>query len=259
MARTIVITGAGAGIGAEAARRFSRAGWSVCATDVNQAALARLRKEMGEEMGEEHTYARMDVTDPDQVTQVLAEFAGRHGGAFDALLNNAGVAFIDNFEELTLAQHALVVAVNVNGVLNCTHAAFPYLTKSPRATVINMCSRSAEYGVPSEATYSASKFFVRGFTEAMNIEWERHGIHVCDILPNFVDTPMMEKAHGDIVDSIGVNLTLADVVATIMRAAEDRRRVHWTVDTLKNRLLIGVLNRTPARLHRAVIKQFAGF
>ena len=127
MARTIVITGAGAGIGAEAARRFSRAGWSVCATDVNQAALAGLRKEIGEE----HTYALMDVTDPDQVTQVLAEFAGRHGGAFDALLNNAGVAFIDNFEELTLAQHALVVAVNVNGVLNCTHLPSP---TCPRAS-----------------------------------------------------------------------------------------------------------------------------
>ncbi len=255
MPRTILITGAGAGIGAEAARRFAGAGWTVCATDINEAALIGLR----EELGNAQTYAPMDVTDKNQVAHVLADFAGRNGGALDVLLNNAGVAFIDRFEDLSLAQHELVVRVNVNGVLNCTHAAFPYLAKSRSAKVITMCSRSAEYGVPSEATYSASKFFVRGFTEAMNIEWERHGIHVCDIMPNFVDTPMMAAAHGDIVDSIGVNLTPADVVATILRAAEDRRRVHWTVDTLKNHLLIGILNRTPDRLHRAVIKQFAGF
>jgi len=72
------------------------------------------------------------------------------------------------------------------------------------------------------ATYSASKFFVRGFTEAMNIEWERHGIHVCDVMPNFVATPMMDAAHGDIVDLIGINLTAEDAAKTIARAAEDR-------------------------------------
>ena len=93
-----------------------------------------------------------------------------------------------------------------------------------------MCSLSSDYGVPSEATYSASKFFVRGFTEAMNIEWERLGIHVCDVLPNFVDTPMMDPAHGDIVDSIGINLTAGDVAQTIVEAAEDRTKVHWVVD-----------------------------
>ena len=255
MSPTIVITGAGAGIGAEAARQLDREGWTICVTDIDPTALARLR----EELGEDHYYARMDVSDPDEVSAVMASFAARHGGSFDALLNNAGLAFIDKFENLTLQQHHRLVRVNVDGVLNCTYEAFPYLAKSRSAKVISMCSRSAEYGVPSEATYSATKFFVRGFTEAMNIEWERHGIHVCDILPNFVDTPMMEAAHGDIVDSIGINLTAADVAATIVRAVHDRPRVHWRVDTPRNQVLLGVLNRTPPRLHRAIIKRFAGF
>ncbi len=255
MSRTIVITGAGAGIGAEATRRFARRGWVVCATDVNETALKTLQSELGDR----HTYERMDVTDKDEVNHVLAAFARAHGGAFDVLLNNAGVAFIDRFENLTLEQHELVLRVNVHGVLNCTYAAFPYLAAGRAAKVVNMCSRSAEYGVPSEATYSASKFFVRGFTEAMNIEWERHGIHVCDIMPNFVDTPMMAAAEADIVDSIGVNLTASDVAQTILRAVDDRTRVHWKVDTLKNHIVIGVLNRTPSRVHRAVIKRLSGF
>jgi hypothetical protein len=78
-------------------------------------------------------------------------------------------------------------------------------------------------------------------------------------MPNFVDTPMMEAAHGAIVDNIGINLTAADVANTIVRAAEDRRRVHWKVDTRKNHLMIGVLNHTPPGVHRTLIKRFAGF
>ena len=87
-----------------------------------------------------------------------------------------------------------------------------------------MSSLSSEYGVPSEAVYSASKFFVRGLTEAMNIEWERHGIHVSDVMPNFVRTPMMEGVTGKLVDSVGIHLTAEDVVRAIWRAASDRRR-----------------------------------
>ena len=175
------------------------------------------------------------------------------------LLNNAGVAFLGDFEALTLDQHELVTGVNVNGVLNCTYLAFPYLSKAPQAKVINMCSLSAEYGLPSEATYSASKFWVRGFTEAMNIEWERHGIHVCDIMPNFVATPMMDVAPTDIVNSVGIKLTADDVADTIMKAAEDRSRVHWVVDTTKATILRAISNHSPAPIRRRLIKKLAGY
>ena len=253
--RTVVITGAGAGVGRAAARRFSERGWTLCATDVNSSALKTLR----EELGERHTYAAMDVTDKDDVSRVLAEFAAEHGGSFDVLLNNAGVAFLGDFEALTLDQHERVTGVNVNGVLNCTYLAFPYLSKAPQAKVINMGSLSAEYGLPSEATYSASKFWVRGFTEAMNIEWERHSIHVCDIMPNFVATPMMDVAPTDIVNSVGIKLTAYDVADTIMKAAEDRSRVHWVVDTTKATILRAVSNHSPAPIRRRLIKKLAGY
>jgi NADP-dependent 3-hydroxy acid dehydrogenase YdfG/fermentation-respiration switch protein FrsA (DUF1100 family) len=252
---TVVITGAGAGIGRAAACRFAALGWTLCATDVNTSALQTLR----EELGDRHTYATMNVTDKDDVGHVLADFAAKHGGSFDLLLNNAGVAFLGDFEALTLQQHELVTGVNVNGVLNCTHLAFPYLSKAHQAKVINMCSLSAEYGLPSEATYSASKFWVRGFTEAINIEWEQHGIHVCDIMPNFVATPMMDIAHTDIVDSVGIKLTADDVADTIMKAAEDRARVHWIVDTTKATILRAINNHSPAPIRRHLIKKLAGY
>ena len=145
MSRTIVVTGAAAGIGRAASRAFAGAGWTLCATDVDEGALATLAAELGTW----HTYARMDVTDKADVARVLGEFAALHGGAFDALLNNAGVAFIQHFEEQSLEQHELVVKVNVNGVLNCTYLAFAHLAKGRNPKLINMCSLSSEYGVPS--------------------------------------------------------------------------------------------------------------
>jgi NAD(P)-dependent dehydrogenase (short-subunit alcohol dehydrogenase family) len=93
----------------------------------------------------------------------------------------------------------------------------------------------------------------------MNIKWERRGIHVGDVMPNFVATPMMDAAHGDIVDFIGINLTAEDVAKTIVEAAEDRVRVHWKVDTTKLKLVRAVMNNTAPRIHRALIKHFAGF
>ena len=253
--RTIVITGAGAGIGLETARRFAAMDWTVCATDINTQALAALEQELGER----HTYAEMDVTDTAAIERVFADFAARHGGGFDVLFNNAGVAFIDSFEAVPLRDHELVVRVNVQGVVNCTHLALPYLSKGVAPQVISMCSRASDYGIPSEATYSASKFFVRGFTEAMNIEWERLGIHVCDILPNFVDTPMMQAAHGAIVDAIGINLTVGDVAQTVVKATADRTKVHWVVDLPKNKLLRTVLHHAPGAVERAAVKHYAGF
>jgi NADP-dependent 3-hydroxy acid dehydrogenase YdfG/pimeloyl-ACP methyl ester carboxylesterase len=252
---TVVITGAGAGIGRAAACRFAALGATLCATDVNASALQTLR----DELGDRHTYATMDVTDKDDVGRVLADFAAKHGGTFDLLLNNAGVAFLGDFEALTLEQHELVTGVNVNGVLNCTYLAFPYLSKAREAKVINMCSLSAEYGLPSEAIYSASKFWVRGFTEAMNIEWEQHGIHVCDIMPNFVATPMMDVTPTELVNSVGVKLTADDVTDTIMKAAGDRSRVHWTVDTTKGTILRAINNNCPAPIRRRLIKKLAGY
>jgi NAD(P)-dependent dehydrogenase (short-subunit alcohol dehydrogenase family) len=253
--RTIVITGAGGGIGRETARRFAGMDWTVCATDINTNALDALKRELGER----HTYAEMDVTDTAAIEHVFAEFAALHHGGFDVLFNNAGVAFIDNFESVPLRHHELVVQVNVQGIVNCTHLALPHLSKGVAPQVISMCSRASDYGVPSEATYSASKFFVRGFTEAMNIEWERLGIHVCDILPNFVDTPMTQAVHGAIVDTIGINLTAGDVAQTVVEAAADRQKVHWVVDLPKNKLLRTVLHHAPGVVERAAVKHYAGF
>lgn len=253
--RSIFITGAAKGIGAEIARLFSSNGWIVGITDINHIDLDALRSKLGDE----HFYRQLDVTAFEQVESALAEFAAVNGGAIDVLINNAGIAFIDDFEKLSLQKHLAVTEVNVKGVQIVSYHALPFLKKSIHAVLVNMCSLSSEYGVPSEASYSASKFWVKGFTEALNIEWERHGIYVCDVMPNFVATPMMDAAHGPIVDAIGIHLTPADVAKTVWRAVQRQRKVHWAVDTWRPILMRSISKLLPTTLRRAIMKRVSGY
>lgn len=255
MTKTIFITGAGAGIGRAVAEKFATEGWTVAATDVNASALDSLR----DLLGTQHFYCVLDVSDAEAVRAAVAEFMEANGGKLHVLLNNAGIGVLQNFEETPLDKLHGTVEVNVKGVINCSHAAFPYLKEARGAKVINMSSLSSEYGVPSQAVYSASKFFVRGLTEAMNIEWERHGIHVSDIMPNFVKTPMMEGVRGTLIDSVGIHLTADDVVKVIWKSISDRRRIHWVVDTFRTTLLRFVGRQLPASSRRGIYKGLAGY
>lgn len=252
---TIFITGAGKGIGAETALFFAKQRYRVAATDISEKDLATLKKKLGEG----HFYRRLDVTQSDEFAAALSEFASESGGAIDVLFNNAGIAFIDDFEKVTLEKHLAVTDVNAKGIQIGAFHALQYLKKSARPAMINMCSLSSEYGVPSEASYSASKFWVKGFTEALNIEWDRYGIYVCDVMPNFVATPMMDAAHGNIVDSVGIHLKASDVTATVWSAVQNRRGVHWEVDTWRPRLMRAVTKLLPQRTRRAIIKNLSGY
>jgi NAD(P)-dependent dehydrogenase (short-subunit alcohol dehydrogenase family) len=255
MAKTIFITGAGSGIGRAAAERFAAEGWRVAAADLNPQALDALRAAIGPG----HLCLALDVGDAGAVQAAMAKAAGGNGGRIDMLLNSAGVGTLADFEATPLEKLHATVDVNVKGVINCTHAAFPYLKAAGGAKVVNMGSLASEYGVPSEAVYSASKFFVRGLTEAMNIEWERHGIHVSDVMPNFVRTPMMQGVSGKLVESVGIHLTAEDVVRAIWKAASDRRRIHWVVDTPKSAILRAVGKLLPSLWRRRIYKDLCGY
>jgi NADP-dependent 3-hydroxy acid dehydrogenase YdfG len=227
VARTIFITGAGAGIGAETARLFARNGWRVGASDVNSAALAALEQELGAERVSTHV---ADVRDRASVEAALGAFVQRSGGRLDALFANAGVLFMGPHETITEAQKNLLVDVNVKGVINTIDAGFDYLQRTPGAHVVAMSSTSAEYGSPEHAVYSATKFFVRGLTEALNIEYRAHGIQVSAIYVAYVQTGMVFDAavKPASIERLGVKVTPQQVAAKVWQAVHGNR-VHWRV------------------------------
>jgi len=252
--KSIFITGAAKGIGLQTALRFASEGWLVGASDVDAQGLAALEQSLS---GKPCFTAVMDVTDAQAVAATLEKFAERTGGTLDVFVNNAGVAFLDAFEEIPLAKHHAVIGVNVTGVLNCAHQAFPNLKRTPGSVLVNMSSAAAHYGVAWEVSYSASKFFVRGLTEALNLEWERHGIHVCDVMPNFVDTPMMKPLRSKVVENVGIHLKADDVVNVIWKAVHGRR-VHWLVESGASIFFQKVAAFLPNAWVRGIMKKTAG-
>jgi NAD(P)-dependent dehydrogenase (short-subunit alcohol dehydrogenase family) len=221
----ILISGAASGIGAASARLFHQRGWRVGLLDINATALAELAAELG---GVWHQ--ALDVSDVDTVAAALADFTDSEKGRLRLLFNCAGILRVGRFEEISLAEHVRIMQVNVIGLLQMTHAAFPYLRAMPGAQVINMGSASGVYGVPQFASYSASKFAVRGLTEALEIEWQRYDIRVGDVMPPFVRTPMVssQTVTSPIIDRLGVDLDAADVAEAVWLQAHDAR-VHRPV------------------------------
>lgn len=226
--RSIFITGAAAGIGAATARRFAAQGWFVGLFDVDLAGVERLAAELG---AGRTLAGKLDVTRAGEWQAALAAFVQR-AGRLDVLLNNAGILASGPFETIPLERQQAIVDVNVKGVLNGCHAAFPYLRDTKGARVINMSSASAIYGQPSLAAYSSTKFAVRGLTEALDLEWQHHGIRVMDVMPLFVQTAMVQGMDAQAIGKLGVNLGPEDVAATIYEAATDAPllpRVHRVV------------------------------
>ncbi len=197
-------------------------------------------------------FQKLDVTDVEQVKLALEDFSRRTAGKMHVLFNCAGVLKTGAFESIPFEAHRAITRVNAEGVLNCTYHAFSYLQNTRPAAVINMASASALYGTPEYATYSSTKFWVRGFTEALNIEWERHGIHVCDILTPFVDTPLLHGDNSGAIKSLGIKLSPEDLAQVVWRAAHGRK-VHWLVTPYFKFNWI-VTRRLPDWLARIIIK-----
>jgi short-subunit dehydrogenase len=231
--KTIFITGAASGIGRETARLFAERGWRTGLLDIDEAGLERLRGEINE-TGEARCFTgRLDVRDPAAFREQTAAFGRWSGGRMDALFNCAGIMRMGPFGPTPIEEHIRTVEINVIGVLNGIHASLDLLKATPGAHVVTMGSASGIYGVPDLATYSASKFFVRGLTEALNIELERDGITVTDLMPLYVDTPMVRSQtyRAGSLQTFGARLTPRQIAEVVWKAVH-ARKVHWVPGAL---------------------------
>jgi NAD(P)-dependent dehydrogenase (short-subunit alcohol dehydrogenase family) len=222
--KNILITGAASGIGKATAIFFKRKGWQVGLLDKDGQALQALSVQLSGAW-----FKALDVTDYDAVQDAVSDFALLNQGKLNALFNCAGVLHMGCFEKLSPQQHQQTFAINVEGLSNVVYAAFPFLRDTPRARVINMSSAAAVYGTPHLASYSASKFAVRGLTEALNLEWRAYDIWVCDLMPAFVKTPSTNQVVvAPVVQRLGVDLIAEDIALAAWNTINSYK-VHHTV------------------------------
>ncbi|NHB56459.1 SDR family oxidoreductase [Acinetobacter shaoyimingii] len=215
MTKSIFISGAAQGIGEAVARLFYQHGYKVGIYDIN----VKQAKALALQLGSNARGGTLDVTSYRQWEKALEDFAN-FAGEINILVNNAGILYSGYFENTDIQSHHRTININVNGVLNGCHAAFPYLKQASFARVINLSSASAIYGQADLVSYSASKFAVRGITEGLDIEWQKHGIRVLDVMPLFVQTAMVKDMDAGTIQNMGVQLTPQNVAFEILKCVQ---------------------------------------
>jgi short-subunit dehydrogenase len=192
--RSVVITGASDGIGAELARQLAEQGaWLALGARrpheldvVAQDCISR---------GGRAVIVPADVTDPVQCEHLVARAVEAYG-KIDMLVNNAGVGAQFRFADTTdLSVFDHVMRVNYLGAVYCTHHALPHL-RSTRGRIANISSLAGKTGVPTRAAYAASKHALHGFFDSLRIELHGTGVSVTMVAPGFVKTNIRRHALG---------------------------------------------------------------
>jgi len=193
MTHTVVVTGAGSGIGQAMSRELALLGWRVIVTDLVALAAEETRASLAAVPGGDHEAHVLNVTVGNQSLKLAQDISTRHG--LDAWVSNAGVSKMRNFLAITEGEFDLTLDINLKGVFLCGQAAAGVMIAQGRGgAIVNTASMAGKQGrVPYLADYVASKFGVIGLTQAMAFELAPHNITVNSVCPGFVATPMQDR------------------------------------------------------------------
>jgi NAD(P)-dependent dehydrogenase (short-subunit alcohol dehydrogenase family) len=201
--RTVLVTGAGSGLGRRISYRAAEAGATVIVTDVDREEGERTVETVGETPGDA-VFHELDVTDGEAFHDLVDAVAEEYG--LDGIVNNAGIAHrAADAEELDDDTLETVLDVNVRGVWNGCHAALPHLKAQGSGSIVNVASLAGFIGMPKQSIYSLTKGAVLNFTRAVAAEAGSEGIRANAVCPGIVDTPLAEQAfdaYGDDPDAV---------------------------------------------------------
>ncbi len=243
MTKTAFVTGATAGIGAAAVRRFVKGGWKVVGTGRRSDRLDELQAEVGDAF----LPVISDMRDTDDLQRVVNQLPDDFAGV-DLLINNAGLAppmaVMQEAEQDPLSN---VIDTNIEGLVALTRALLPTLVER-KGAVINLSSVAATYPYKGGAVYAGSKAFVRQFSLGLRCDLHGTGVRVTSIEPGMVETEFTLVRNGG--DRAASDALYADMDPM---TAEDIAETLWWVATLPPHLNINALELMP------VNQSWAGF
>ncbi|MGB2247101.1 MAG: SDR family NAD(P)-dependent oxidoreductase [Alcanivorax sediminis] len=216
----ILITGAGAGIGALMAHEFARQGAEVIVTARRISAAREVADSIKAAGGKAHPY----VLDVSKIASI-AKFRDKlheEAGPITALINNAGVVFGGEFEQVDLEQHLNTFRINTEGLIATTHAFLEDLIQAKQGYLVNIASASAFVGLPYGSTYAASKWAVVGFSESIRLELSvrkiKH-VSVTTVCPSYISTGMFDGVKTPMFTPM---LTPEKVVKSIIKGMQKK-------------------------------------
>lgn len=227
--RTIVVTGAGSGVGRAVGLRFAAAGWNVALVGRRGALLEETAALAGPAAAGRIGAFPCDVSDPEAVaamgTAVLARFR-----TVDVLVNSAGINVLRrSLKVLSVEDWQTVLATNLHGAYYCVRAFLPGMRERRTGTIVNINSDVGKTARElSGAAYVASKFGMAGLTQQINAEERGNGVRACSIFPRDVNTPLLDKRPEP---------PPADVRARMLQP-EDLAECVWLAATLPSRVVL---------------------
>lgn len=238
-----VVTGAGSGIGRALALQLAAQGAQLALCDVNADNLQQT-VDIASAHGVKVYSAAVDVSNR-QAVQVFADNVERALGAADIVINNAGVALTQTVEQMQRSDFEWVMNINFYGVINGCEAFLPQLKSRKDAHIVNISSIFGIIGVPSQSAYNASKFAVKGFSEALRQELKTSHpqIHVTCVHPGGIKTNIARNARVS-TDMFGRQASKTQLANDFDRLAattaeEAARQIIRAIEKNQKRLLIG--------------------
>jgi NAD(P)-dependent dehydrogenase (short-subunit alcohol dehydrogenase family) len=236
--RTAIITGAASGIGRAITHSLARRGCHLALADLNEAGLEETASASAS--GVRITRHRLDVGDAQAVAAFPELVRAAHRNV-DLLVNNAGVALGGTFEQVSEENFEWLIAINFFGVVRMTRAFLPLLKASDDARIVNISSIFGIIAPPGQTAYSASKFAVRGFSEALRRELAGTSVGITVVHPGGVATSIAKNARRSETASPEVlAATLAGIEAKLkMPPAEAGETIVRGVEQRKPRVIVG--------------------
>lgn len=190
MKKTVLITGAARGIGAESARLFAENNYNVVINYLSSEQKAMKLKEELQDMNCKCIAIKADVSKYDQIQKMISEVTNCFGN-IDVLVNNAGISGKNElFTDITIDEWKNIFSVNVDGIFNCCKCVLPNMIRNHKGKIINISSVWGIVGASCEVHYSAAKAAVIGFTKALAKEVGPSNIQVNCVAPGVIDTEM---------------------------------------------------------------------
>ena len=253
--KVAVITGAGSGIGRALAQQLDKQGALLSLSDVNEAGL----KETIDSLGRKHYSQLLDVADRDAV-YVNAEATEKRFGPASIVINNAGVAVAQTIEDLSYDDFEWIMDINFWGMVYGTKAYLPQLKQHKEAAVANVSSVFGLFSLPTQGAYNASKFAIRGFTEALRAEMADTGLSVHSIHPGGIRTDIAKNARfyvgpGQMTDQKKAS-GLFDKV-TVTTADSAAKTIVKGIQRKQERILIGPDARVFDAMQRSMPVQYS--
>jgi short-subunit dehydrogenase len=226
--RVVLVTGASSGIGAATARLLAAGGDTVALVARRADRLDQVLADCRDRSPDSRRYVA-DLSEPDAAAALALEIDEELGG-FDVVVNNAGIPMRRAAQRLTLAEVERAMRVNYLSPVAITLALLPGMLERGSGTVVNVSSMGGRVGVATEAAYSASKFALAGWSEALAVELAGTGVRVRLVLPGAIDTEIWDQPDNDPPLYDGPLTPVEEMAAGLVAAIDSDSFEHYVPD-----------------------------